>query len=57
MSTCSITSFLDTDLYKITMQAAIHHNFSKSEVEYKFNNRSFNDKKFSLEAVNGWKTN
>lgn len=51
MSTGSITSFLDTDLYKITMQAAIHHNFSNSEVEYKFNNRSFNDKKFSLEAI------
>lgn len=52
MSNRSITSFLDTDLYKITMQAAIHENFPNSDVEYKFNNRSFNDKKFSLEAIN-----
>lgn len=51
MSKPSITSFLDTDLYKITMQAAIHQNFPESNVEYKFNNRSFSEKKFSLESI------
>lgn len=47
----AIRSFLDTDLYKITMQAAIHTNFPNSEVEYVFNNRSIKDKKFNQESI------
>lgn len=35
-----IASLLDTDLYKLTMQAVIHKHFSDAQVEYKFHNRS-----------------
>ena len=51
-----IKSFLDTDLYKISMQAAVHINFPDSVVEYRFNNRSIKDKKFNQEAIDWLET-
>lgn len=35
-----ITSFLDTDLYKITMQAAIHKNYPNTKCEFLLTNRT-----------------
>lgn len=35
-----VSSFLDTDLYKLTMQCAVLKYFSKVEVEYAFTNRT-----------------
>ncbi|GMF00932.1 unnamed protein product [[Candida] boidinii] len=35
-----ITSFLDTDLYKITMHSAIHANFPNAECVFKYTNRT-----------------
>ncbi|KAJ9623724.1 nicotinate phosphoribosyltransferase [Exophiala oligosperma] len=35
-----VHSFLDTDLYKLTMQCAILHYFPTVDVEYKFTNRT-----------------
>ncbi|KAH3902290.1 nicotinate phosphoribosyltransferase SCDLUD_002108 [Saccharomycodes ludwigii] len=45
-----ITSFLDTDLYKLTMHAAVYTNFPDAEVVYKYTNRSF-QLKFNREAI------
>ncbi|KAL7409003.1 Quinolinate phosphoribosyl transferase [Mrakia frigida] len=45
-----ITSILDTDLYKLTMQKAIFVHFPTQEVEYKFYNRSASTMKFSRES-------
>lgn len=36
----AVFSFLDTDLYKLTMQCAVLKNFPSVEVEYAFNNRT-----------------
>lgn len=44
-----ITSFLDTDLYKITMQAAIHKHYPKVPCKFLLTNRT-PDKKLSKEA-------
>ncbi|SCV03235.1 LAMI_0H06524g1_1 [Lachancea mirantina] len=45
-----ITSFLDTDMYKLTMHAAVYKNFPTAEVTYKYTNRS-EDMKFNQEAI------
>ncbi|CDO53958.1 similar to Saccharomyces cerevisiae YOR209C NPT1 Nicotinate phosphoribosyltransferase, acts in the salvage pathway of NAD+ biosynthesis [Geotrichum candidum] len=45
-----ITSLLDTDLYKITMQAAVLGNFSDAQVEYGFTNRT-PEKKFTRASL------
>jgi len=45
-----IISLLDTDLYKITMHAAVHKNFPDAEVAYNFTNRT-PDKKLTPEAL------
>ncbi|KAK9458104.1 Quinolinate phosphoribosyl transferase [Dipodascopsis uninucleata] len=45
----TIKSLLDTDLYKLTMQAAVLEDYSKAEVSYKLNNRT-HEKKFNKEA-------
>ena len=44
-----VFSFLDTDLYKLSMQCAVLKYFSKIEVEYAFTNRT-PDMKLSKEA-------
>ncbi|GMG33833.1 unnamed protein product [Ambrosiozyma monospora] len=51
-----ITSFLDTDLYKITMHAAIYDNFPHDTVTFKYTNRTSTLKKLNLEAINWLKT-
>lgn len=45
-----IKSFLDTDLYKITMHAAVHKNFPDAIVSYNFTNRT-PEKKLTNEAL------
>lgn len=45
-----MTSLLDTDLYKLTMQACVHKHFSDAKVEYLLRNRS-TDKHLSQRAV------
>lgn len=50
ITTTMIASLLDTDLYKLTMQAVIHKHFSDARVSYKFYNRS-TDMRLTTEAV------
>ncbi|CCK72224.1 nicotinate phosphoribosyltransferase KNAG_0J01430 [Huiozyma naganishii CBS 8797] len=50
MSEPVIKSLLDTDMYKVTMHAAVVTNFPKVEVVYKYTNRS-SDLTFNEEAV------
>lgn len=50
MSEPVIHSLLDTDMYKITMHAAVFTNFPNAEVVYKYTNRS-NQLKFNKDAV------
>ncbi|SCW03413.1 LAFE_0G09868g1_1 [Lachancea fermentati] len=45
-----ITSLLDTDMYKITMHAAVFTNFPDAEVVYKYTNRS-SQMTFNQDAV------
>ncbi|KAK9480868.1 Quinolinate phosphoribosyl transferase [Lipomyces japonicus] len=47
----AIRSLLDTDLYKLTMQAAVLDHYPTTHVTYKFSNRT-PEKKFNHEAVN-----
>jgi nicotinate phosphoribosyltransferase len=46
-----VVSFLDTDLYKLTMQCAVLKYFPDVHVTYAFNNRT-PDKKLSRKAFN-----
>lgn len=46
-----VISFLDTDLYKLTMQCAVLRYFPDVHVTYAFTNRT-PDKKFSRAAFN-----
>lgn len=46
-----VISFLDTDLYKLTMQCAVLKYFPTTEVTYAFKNRT-PEKKLSREAFN-----
>lgn len=46
----TITSLLDTDLYKITMQAAVHRNFANAQAKYALTNRT-PEKKLTPEAI------
>ena len=45
-----IKSFLDTDLYKLTMQSAIHNCFPDAEVSFDYHNRT-PEKKLTVEAI------
>lgn len=49
MSSPIITSLLDTDLYKMTMQQAVLHLFPESVVTYRFKNRG--DQRFNIYFV------
>jgi nicotinate phosphoribosyltransferase len=46
-----VISFLDTDLYKLTMQCAVLKFFKDVSVTYSFTNRT-HEKKLSREAFN-----
>ncbi|QLQ81484.1 hypothetical protein HG537_0F02450 [Torulaspora globosa] len=52
MSERIINSLLDTDLYKLTMHAAVLQNFPDAEVVYKYTNRS-SQLHFNSDAI-GW---
>ncbi|CCE61954.1 hypothetical protein TPHA_0B02820 [Tetrapisispora phaffii CBS 4417] len=51
MTTPVIKSLLDTDMYKLTMHAAVFTNFPESKVVYKYTNRS-SQMKFTLDGIN-----